>query len=189
MPENDIVKRCKNGDRDAFNELIAMYQSQVVNMSYSMLSSREDALDAAQEVFVRVYRGIGSFKEKSSFSTWLYRIITNVCSDFLRKRRRTPNTVSINASYDDEDKATDIPDTSPTPEEHAQLDERRRALYAALDELKEEYRVVITLFDIEGLSYEEIARITRVPVGTIKSRLNRARSALKKNLTENGNFS
>ncbi|MCD8391374.1 MAG: sigma-70 family RNA polymerase sigma factor [Firmicutes bacterium] len=184
----DVIKRCKNGDRQAFNEIFTQYQTQVVNMSYSLLSNREDALDAAQEVFVRVYRGIGGFKEKSSFSTWLYRITTNVCSDFLRKRQRSINALSISVNADEDDRDTDIPDNSPTPEEHAELNERQKALYAALGELKEEYRIVITLFDIEGLSYEEISQITKAPIGTIKSRLNRARSALKKILTENGNF-
>lgn len=189
MPDIDIIKRCKNGDREAFNELFTEYQTQVVNMAFGMLSNREDALDAAQEVFVRVYKGIGSFKEKSSFSTWLYRITMNVCSDFLRKRQRTLNTVSISAGAEDEDKDTDIPDDSPTPEEYAQMNERQKALYEALAELKTEYRTVITLFDIEGLSYEEIAEITKSPVGTVKSRLNRARNSLKKILMKNGNFS
>ena len=132
----EMVKLCQNGDRDAFNTLVEKYQNQVVNIAYSMLSDREDAYDAAQEVFVKIYRSIGGFKGKSSLSTWIYRIVSNVCND-------------------------------------------------ALAELNDKYREIITLFDIEQLRYEEIAEILKCPVGTVKSRLNRARAELKKKLLKN----
>ena len=108
-----------------------------------------------------MYKSIESFKEQSSFTTWLYRITKNVCSDILRKRQKHSGVISINQAID-EKKDMDIRDESPTPEE--------------------EYRTVITLCDIEGLSYDYIAEVLGIPSGTVKSRINRARSALKKNL-------
>ena len=183
MTENDLIKKCKKGSREAFNILFSRYQSQVVNIAYSMLSDREDAFDAAQEVFVRVYKNIESFKGQSSFATWLYRITSNVCSDILRKRQRDTNVISLN-QFTDENKDIDIKDDSPTVEENMELSERQAAVRGAINELKEEYRVVITLCDIEGMSYDEISDMLNIPTGTVKSRINRARNALKKNLME-----
>lgn len=181
MTENDLIKKCKKGSREAFNILFSRYQSQVVNIAYNMLSDREDACDAAQEVFVKVYRNIESFKEQSSFTTWIYRITANVCSDILRKRQRDANVVSINR-FTDENKEMDIKDDAPTAQENMELSERQAAVRSAINELKEEYRVVITLCDIEGMSYDDISAVLGIPSGTVKSRINRARNALKKNL-------
>ena len=181
LTENDLIKKCKKGSREAFNILVSNYQQQVINIAYGMLSNQEDAYDAAQEVFVRVYKSIESFKEQSSFTTWLYRITKNVCSDILRKRQKHSGVISINQAID-EKKDMDIKDESPTPEENMEISERQRAVREAISELKEEYRTVITLCDIEGLSYDYIAEVLAIPSGTVKSRINRARSALKKNL-------
>lgn len=183
MTENDLIKQCKGGNREAFNELFTIYQQQVINVAYSMLSDREDAFDATQEVFVRVYKNIESFKEQSSFATWLYRITSNVCSDMLRKRQRSAKTVSIN-QVSEEGREADIPDTALTPEENAFMTERQRAVREAINSLKEEYRVIITLCDIEDMSYDRIAEMLKLPKGTVKSRINRARGALKKKLME-----
>ena len=174
LTENDLIKKCKKGSREAFNILVSNYQQQVINIAYGMLSNQEDAYDAAQEVFVRVYKSIESFKE-------LYRITKNVCSDILRKRQKHSGVISINQAID-EKKDMDIKDESPTPEENMEISERQRAVREAISELKEEYRTVITLCDIEGLSYDYIAEVLGIPSGTVKSRINRARSALKKNL-------
>ena len=183
MQEAELISLCREGDRDAFNELVEMYQNQVINIAYGMLSDREDAYDAAQEVFVKIYKNIGSFKGKSSLSTWIYRIVAKVCNDTLRKRQRRAPAVSINSAFsDDEEKDMDITDDAPTPEELLELSEKQRAVRLAIAELSDEHREVITLSDIEQLSYEEISEILRCPVGTVKSRLNRARSALKKKL-------
>lgn len=183
MTESDLIKKCKQGNREAFNVLFEKYQSQVINIAYGMLSDREDAYDAAQEVFVRVYKSIESFKEQSSFTTWIYRITTNICSDILRKRKKGNNIVSLNQSLD-ENKEIDIVDESPTPEERQELSERQKAVWKAISELKDEYRAVITLCDIEEMSYDEIAEILKVPKGTVKSRINRARISLKKKLMD-----
>lgn len=186
MPENTLVKRCKNGDREAFNELFAEYETKVINIAFGMLSNRDDAHDAAQEVFIRVYRNISGFKENSSLSTWIYRITSNVCNDILRKRMKHSNTVSINASNDeDEEYEINIRDTAPTPDEYAEHNETQRIVREAISNLSAEYREVITLCDVEDMSYDDTALVLKCPVGTVKSRLNRARKALKKKLSEN----
>lgn len=183
MTENDLINRCKKGSREAFNELVLKYQTRVINIAYGMLSDREDALDAAQETFVRVYKNIESFKEQSSLTTWIYRITSNVCADILRKRQKGSNIISLNKLSDD-NKETDIKDDAPTPEDSAELSERQRAVREAIARLGDEYRTVITLCDMEGLSYDEIAAILKIPSGTVKSRINRARNSLKKILME-----
>lgn len=186
MPENTLVKRCKNGDREAFNELFAEYETKVINIAFGMLSNRDDAHDAAQEVFIRVYRNISGFKENSSLSTWIYRITSNVCNDILRKRMKHSNTVSINASNDeDEEYEINIRDTAPTPDEYAEHNETQRIVREAISNLSAEYREVITLCDVEDMSYDDTALVLKCPVGTVKSRLNRARKALRKKLSEN----
>lgn len=186
MPETELIERCQKGDREAFNELVEQYQSHVINIAYGMLSDREDAYDAAQETFVKIYRNIGGFKGKSSLSTWIYRIVANVCNDMLRKRQRSAVVVSMSGTVSDEDdREMDITDNAPTPEEMAELNEEQRAVRIAISELSAEHREIITLSDIEQLSYEEISEILKCPIGTVKSRLNRARSALKKKLLKN----
>ena len=183
MTENDLIQKCKKGSREAFNILFSRYQSQVIHTAYGMLSDKEDAYDAAQEVFIRVYRNIGSFKEQSSFTTWLYRITMNVCSDFLRKRQKNVDVISIN-SFTEDNKDFDIKDEGQSVEESMEMSERQAAVREAISELKEEYRAVIVLCDIEGMSYEEISAALGIPHGTVKSRINRARNALKKKLED-----
>lgn len=179
MDEKKLVELCKKGDRSAFNELVRQYQNKVVNIAYGTLSLREDAEDAAQEVFIKVYRNISSFKEDSALSTWIYRITVNTCNDILRKRMGE-KTVSVYGDGDDAEPS--IPDSSLLPDEAAMRKETQKEIRRAISMLKEEYRLVITLFDLEGMSYDEIAGIIQSPVGTVKSRLNRARSQLRKNL-------
>ncbi len=186
--EKELIRRCRKNDREAFNELVLIYQNKVINIAYGMLSNKDDAYDAAQETFLKVYRYLDKFEEKSSFSTWIYRITVNVCNDILRKRSKTAPTISIfsgKPTGDQEPAELEIKDSSPTPEDHAESTETQALVRAALDELSEEFKTVITLFDLEGLSYDEIASIIKCPVGTVKSRLNRARNALKKKLSQN----
>lgn len=184
MTEQEMVAQCKKGDRDAFNELVLAYQKQVFNIAYGMLSDYEDASDASQEVFVKVYKSIASFRGQSSFTTWLYRICSNVCNDMLRKRQRRGVTVSLDNGDDEENGMQQEPvSDAPSPEEQVQMNERQRVLVQAINELPPDYREVILYADIKNLSYDEIALILRCPNGTVKSRLNRARNALRKKLS------
>lgn len=184
MSDQDLIKRCKTGDREAFNMLVQTYQKQVFNIAYSMLSDYEDASDATQEIFVKVYKSIETFRGQSSFTTWLYRICANVCNDFLRKRQRRASTVSIDKSDDNDNYVAELESESPTPEEHLELTERQRAVRSAINELRTEYKEIIIYSDMNDMSYDEISSILKCPVGTVKSRLNRARNALKKKLLE-----
>ncbi len=184
VPDQEIVERCKKGEREAFNCLVERYQTKVINIAYGMLSNQEDAYDAAQEAFIRIYRNIGNFQGKSSLSTWIYRIVANVCTDSLRKRGKK-NIISLDSGPGEEDSPPkELRDTAPTPEAAAALSETQREVRQAISKLVEEQRIIITLYDIEGMSYEEIAHIVDCPVGTVKSRLNRARKSLKKILSE-----
>lgn len=183
--DEDLVSLIKKGDRDAFNMLVEKYQSKVINIAFGMLSSREDAYDAAQEVFIRLYKNIGSFKGNSAFSTWIYKITANICTDMLRRRMRSGNVISLSADTEEGTAKIDIRDESPTPEEHAQSTELQRLVRRAISELPDDYRDVIVLFDLMGMSYDEISEIVKCPIGTVKSRLSRARNLLKKKLSEN----
>ena len=181
----DLVSRLKKGDREAFNELVREYEKQVINIAYGMLSDREDAYDAAQEVFIRIYKSIGSFKGQSSLATWIYRVTANICNDMLRKRQRTAKTISIYPMDDEEDnRISDLADESPTPEEALELTETQRAVREGIASLSDDFKAVITICDIEGMSYDAAAQILSIPHGTVKSRLNRARNALRKKLSE-----
>lgn len=183
MTDQEMIARCKKGDREAFNELMLKYQKQVFNITYGMLSDYEDASDAAQEVFVKVYRSVASFREQSSFTTWLYSICRNVCNDILRKRQRRGFTISIDSDEDEDNPVSELPSEELSPEASYELSERQRIVREAINSLSPEYREIILYSDIEQLSYDEIARILKCPNGTVKSRLNRARNALKKKLS------
>ena len=184
MTENEIISRCKDGDRDAFNALMETYQKQVFNIAYGMLSDYEDASDAAQEIFIKVYKSISSFKGQSSFTTWLYVICRNVCNDILRKRQKRGFELSIYNSDDEQNPVGELKSDEPTPLERVEMNERQAAVQSAINELKPEYKEVLVYADMNELSYEEIAKILKCPVGTVRSRLNRARSALRKKLSD-----
>lgn len=184
MTDNEIINLCKKGDRDAFTMLMEKYQNQVFNIAYGMLSDYEDASDASQEIFVKVYRSISSFKGQSAFTTWLYVICRNVCNDILRKRQRAGVSVSIDAD-EPETAVKELKSELPTPEEQVELTERQAAVRAAINELKSEHKEVLIYADMQQLSNEEVAKILKCPLGTVKSRLNRARTALRKKLSEN----
>lgn len=185
LSEQELIRRCRQNDLEAFEQLIAAYEKKVLNLAYGMLGNLQDAEDTAQEIFVKVFRSIGTFKENSSFSTWMYRVATNVCLDELRKRKKRSGDVSISQqSGDNEEYELAIPDTGETPYEAAQKNAAMAELRKAIDCLAEEQRTVIILRDLEGMSYEEIARVTGASLGTIKSRINRARLSLRKLLED-----
>lgn len=182
MSEQELIKRCKSGDSRAFETLIEAYEKKILNYCFRMLGNSADAEDAAQEAFIKMFRFIGSFTEQSSFSTWMYKIASNVCLDWLRKNKRKNNeTISLYQDGDEgEEFALPLEDDSPSPYHKLQQNEAQRALCRALEALGEEQKKVIILRDIQGLSYEEIAQVTGMASGTVKSRINRARLALKK---------
>jgi len=187
--EKALVQQAKAGDRNAFAALVTAYESKIYNLALRYLGNREDAMDASQEVFLRVYRFLPGFQEESGFSTWIYRIGVNVCKDILSKQSRR-NEQSIETEDDDgeERRTIDIVDCRYAPEQILENAELRRTLSAAITDLPEPQREVIVLRDIQGLSYDEIAKVLSLEPGTVKSRLSRARENLRKKLLQNGNI-
>lgn len=174
------------GDRSAFDRLVLRHKDRVFNLCWRLLGDREEADEQAQEVFVRVYRSIKDFRFRSSFSTWLYTIAVNTCRNRLKSSeyRRRKHTVSIDALQDpDCDRGTpDITDPSPSVLDRMTEHERDALIQGAIDSLPGELRTLVVLRDVEGIAYEEIAAMTRLNPGTMKSRLARARQQLREKL-------
>lgn len=189
MPsEKALVQQAKAGDRDAFAALVTAYESKIYNLALRYLGNREDAMDASQEVFLRVFRFLPGFQEESGFSTWIYRIGVNVCKDMLTKRSRR-NEQSIEMPDEEEESRTaEIADRRYDPAQLMEGQELRAVLADTIAELPEQQREMIVLRDIQGLSYEEIAQVLSLESGTVKSRLSRARENLRKKLLQNGNI-
>jgi RNA polymerase sigma-70 factor, ECF subfamily len=178
--EKNLLERAKAGDISAFEQLIEGYQRKIFNIALRMLGNYEDAGDLSQEVLIRIFKSIKSFKEESSFSTWIYRITTNVCLDEIRKRKNK-RTISLDEEIrlDEGEMKRQIESDEPTPEDMAEKEDLKKLVNDAIAMLSDEHRIAIVLRDMQGLSYEEIAEALNVPEGTVKSRINRARQALK----------
>lgn len=178
--EKDLLERSKAGDIAAFEQLIEGYQRRIFNIALRMLGNYDDAGDLTQEVLIRIYKSIKNFKEQSSFSTWIYRITTNVCLDEIRKRKnRKFISLDEEIRLEDGDMKRQIESDEPSPEASAEAGELKKMVNDSIALLSEEHRIVIVLRDIQGFSYEEIAEMQKLPEGTVKSRINRARQALK----------
>jgi len=182
----ELVARARDGDRAAFDQLIVRHQDRVYNMALRMLGHPDDALDLAQEVFLSAYRAIGGFEAKAAFSTWLYRVTVNRCRDELRRRGTVKHTRPrpLDARRDPDGTPADPPASGPSPHEVAVARESEALVAAAVAALPGDAREVLVLRDVEGLAYEEIAQVLEVPVGTVRSRLNRARTLLRDGLRE-----
>ncbi|MBT9152621.1 MAG: ECF RNA polymerase sigma factor SigE [Firmicutes bacterium] len=184
--ELDLVRKSLGGDAEAFAAIVEKYQQRVYNVAFRMTGDREDSLDLTQESFVRVFRALKSFKGDSSLGTWIHRIVNNVVIDELRKRQRRPK-VALNTdallTTDEGEHALEISGKrEDTPEEQLLRMERIAEIEQALAMITSEHRLVLIMRDIEGLSYEEMAQILALNIGTVKSRLSRARIALREKL-------
>ena len=187
MDENELIRRSKEGDTESFSQLVLIYERRIINYAFRMLRDQNDAEDAAQEAFLRDYRKLDSFNGDAAFSTWLYTILNNICLDILRKRKRSGEhaQVSINqSSADDDEYEIQIEDSSPGPYDSYRKKAAMKALEAAIEKLSDEHKAVIVMRDIHGLEYDEIAKVTGTSLGTVKSRISRARIALRKILEE-----
>ncbi len=182
------MQRSAAGDSAAFETLVEHYQQQVYHLALRMVGNESDAQDLAQEAFIRAWRGLGSFQFTSQFSTWLYRLTSNICIDFLRAQKRR-KVVSLTMLRDDEDSQWDLPDSEPLPEQQMIAAEEREHLARAFAALDPEFRQVLTLRIVNGCSYQQISQILGVAEGTVKSRLSRAREQLRKKMAANGNLS
>lgn len=183
-----IVERVLGGDVNAFEALVLSYEKNVYNLALRMVKNAEDASDITQDAFVKAYSSLASFRGESKFSVWLYRIVSNTCLDFLRSRSRRP-AVSLYVDNDEGEEAElDIPDVSQSPEELLERRLTRESVRRGLDALSTEYRQILLLREIQGLSYEEIAETLSMELGTVKSRIFRARKKLCDFLLRDGNI-
>ena len=183
-----IVRKVLQGDVNAFEKLVTEYEKAVYAIALRMTGNAEDAADMTQEAFIKAYNSLQSFRGDSKFSVWLYRIANNVCLDFLRSRSRKP-TVSLSVEDDEGEEAQlDVADESQSPELLLERRLTRDAVRRGLEALPPDYKQVLLLREIQGLSYEEIAAALSIEVGTVKSRIFRARKRLCTFLIEDGNI-
>lgn len=179
--EQNIVHKAQQGDTDAFAGLVETYQGPVYRLALGLGLSPHDAEEVAQETFVAAWRGLPSFRGDSKFFTWLYQLTHHTAVDFLRREKRRGNTADIA-------ECTELSDGENQPEKIAERHSDREAVAAAMAELSPEYREILLLRYMQELDYDEIAAALKLPAGTVKSRLNRAKARLKEVLLKQGNF-
>ena len=183
------VTLARAGDQDAFAELVRLYQRPIYNLALRMTGTPEDAEELTQTAFLNAWRGLERFQEDASFFTWLYRLATNACIDFLRHEKRR-YAVLQTVSLDDEERqaVAQLPDYRHAPEEKALQRDLHETLNKAIQALSLEHREILIQREIDGLSYQEIAELLDLELGTVKSRIARARLALRRILEEEGNY-
>ena len=181
--EHNLIQAARNGNQAAFGELVQQYQKRVFALAVRMCTTTELAEDAAQEAFLAAWQGLPFFRGDSAFATWLYRLTSNACVDLLRKENRHQGP-----SLDDETVSAEVPDPAPTPEKAVEQQELRRQIEAGLKTLSPKHREVLILREIQQLSYDEIADVLSLDLGTVKSRINRGRRQLREFLLKQGNF-
>ncbi|MCL0037008.1 sigma-70 family RNA polymerase sigma factor [Dehalococcoidia bacterium] len=178
--EEELIQQSKDGDLDSFNQLVERYQGQVYNLAMRMLGNRQDAEDATQEIFILSWKAIGSFRG-GTFRTWIFRVAARFCTDEVR-RRRGRQVDSLDAMFPEHNP---LPSSAESPEDHLLREDLSQLISQHLLCLAEEQRLVVTLADLQGFTYEEIAQITNSSIGTVKSRLNRGRANLRDLLLKN----
>jgi len=187
--EKETIRKVLSGDKNAFEDLVLANQKNVYNLALKMTRNEDDALDISQEAFIKAYRQLGNFRGDSKFSVWLYRLTYNLCIDFLRKKKPETKVISLNYEDDNSDVTPmEVPDMRDLPEDSAIRSEMRETISESIDELPSKHREVIVMREITGMSYDEIASSLNVNVGTVKSRLARARLGLIEILKEKGTF-
>ena len=184
VAESRALEAAQHGDTSAFNELVLMYQTSVYNVALRTLGHSEDAADATQETFLAAYRAMGEFRG-GSFKAWLLRIAVNTCYDLLRRKQRRPST-SLDVIVDESGDQAGFADRRVGPERAALAAETVSVVEQGLLTLPDDQRIIVVLCDVQGLSYEEAADAEGVALGTVKSRLSRARARLRQYLVERG---
>lgn len=186
--EAALVRRCLSGQDEAFEELVGRFQQMVYNLAYRFLGGREEAEDLSQEVFLKVFHALKTFRQASSLKTWIYRITTNMALNRLKKmrRRQQHRQVSLDSKISDDlpPLSESISNGSPGPDAGMRSADIHQRLQQALDELSAEQKAVVVLRDIEGLRYDEIAEALSINIGTVKSRLARGRSNVQDKLRD-----
>lgn len=183
MDETVLIQQSQQGDLEAFEQLLLRYEKKVYTIAYKYMGNAEDASDMAQEALIKAYQSIGSFRGEAAFGTWIGRITANKCLDELRKRKRIQVTslddeVELEEGSVKKEIAADID----TPEEHTIRQETVQYVQSMIGQMREEYRIVLVLRELEGHSYDEIAQMLSCSLGTVKSRISRARNYLKEQI-------
>ena len=179
---SELIKKAITGDEKAYQQILENYRGALFNLLYKMVRNKEETEDLVQEAFMKAFNALPSFNEEYAFSTWLYKIAVNNCIDHMRKKRL--KTFSINKPVQSKDGELDreFPDTTTSPDKAMLTAERSKLIETAIHELPENYKIAIVLRHTEEKSYEEIAEILNIPLGTVKARIFRAREMLKKKL-------
>ena len=180
--ETRLARRALKGDQQAFAEIVALYQDKLYHMAFRMLGSRQEAEDVTQEAFLRVYRNLDRYDESMKFSTWIYRIATNLCIDRLRKRKQTYSLDAESSEHEGLDGYALIPGDDRTPESEMLLTETQRIVREAIETLPAKYKSVMVLRYLHDLSLQEIGEVLDMPVTTVKTRVHRGREFLRKKL-------
>lgn len=183
IPDDVLVNQAKDGNMESFEMLVEKYQKNVYNIAFRFVGNKEDAYDLAQEAFIKAYKGLKNFRQDATFKTWMYHITSNVCRDFLKKTKKVKE-LSLNEplTTDDGDMEKQLADGSKGPEELYESYELSKFVQTMIDSLPDDYKEIIILREIQQLSYEEIAEVLQCSLGTVKSRLNRARKALREKI-------
>lgn len=173
-----LIEQSRQGELDAFNQLVLRYQNLVYSVAYRTMNDEASASDVAQDTFIKAYQKLDTFRG-GNFKAWLSRIASNLCYDELRRQKRRPQTYLEDMTPEDSDDPAPIPSDADTPEEVAEQVELQQAIQHCISALKDDQRIVLVLSDVQGMSYQEIAESTEVQIGTVKSRLSRARLAVR----------
>ena len=182
-PDLELVKRCQEGDREAFRILVERYQARATRLAYRYVGNMDDAQDITQDAFIRVHRSIKDFRNESQFYTWFYRILVNLALDHLRRNKIQAGEFQDGVLLRSQS-AADAQTKKTNPREELWKKQRQQAIVGAIDALPPDQRTTVILREIDGLSYEEIAQVTKVPIGTVMSRLYYARRKLQEKLKE-----
>ena len=184
MEDAKWVKQAQKGDSTAFEQLVLAHQNQIYRLCFRMVGNAEDAADMVQEAFLKAWRNLDRFQGDAAFSTWLYRLASNCCLDFLRSQKRRPTVSMTSEDEEGEEQTVEVADNSATPEETLLQKEEQREIAQAMASLDEEQRQILTLRVVNDLSYTEIAELLTIKEGTVKSRIARARENLRKKLLQ-----
>lgn len=186
MKDDKLLRRAQKGDEAAFEELVRLHEKAVYAVCWRICRKEEDAMDAAQETFLAAWRGLGGFRGEAAFSTWLTRLATNASLDLLRKKKHQREEISVEGVQEE---GLQLPDKVESgPQEEVERQERAQCVRDALLELTDEHREILVLREMRELSYEEIAAQLGISIGTVRSRISRAREKLREILLRQGNF-
>ena len=183
--DNDIVKRVQQGDKEAYNILVLRYQHKVIDIAFKYVNNYVDANDVAQEAFIRAYRALHNFRGESAFFTWLYRIVINTAKSFLEQNQKHRYSVDIDApDFDSQQDVRGLLVSHESPDSLIESEELQQVITQAMNELPPDLKRAIVLREVDGLSYEDIAAVMDSPIGTVRSRIFRARQFIEDKMVQ-----